>query len=68
MDNIASHFTATLGRLCLAVGAFMAAQARGPHQAWIGTQLYAATTAPTALPAIPAETWTLLTHRLNRLA
>ena len=68
MNDIATNFTAILGRLCRVVGAFMAAQAQGPHRAWIGTQLYVAIVVPTALPALPAETWTLLTHRLNRLA
>ena len=68
MNDIATNFTAILGRLCRVVGAFMAAQAQGPHRAWIGTQLYVAMVVPTALPALPAETWTLLTHRLNRLA
>ncbi len=68
MNDIATQFAAILGRLCGAVGAFLAAQARGPHRAWIGTQLYVAIAAPTALPVIPLETWTQLTHRLNRLA
>ncbi len=66
--SLATHFTAILGRLCRAVGIYLAAQARGPYRVMIGATLYEATTAPAARPALPDETWILLTHRLARLA
>ena len=68
MTDIAINLTAMLGRLCLAVGAYVTAQARGPQLVWLGTRAFAPITPPDRLPALPAETWLLLTHRINRLA
>ena len=68
MNDIASRFTTILGRLCAAVGAFMAAQARGPQLVWLGTQAFSPIIQPNRAAPLPAETWTLLTHRLARLA
>ncbi len=68
MNDIASRFTTILGRLCAAVGAFMAAQARGPQLVWLGTQAFSPIIQPNRATPLPPETWTLLTHRLARLA
>ena len=68
MNDIASHLTAILGRLSQAVAAFVAVQLRGPEIVWLGTRAYVARPQPNQPPAIPAETWLLLTHRINRIA
>ena len=68
MNDIASHLTAILGRLCRAVGAYVANQARGPQLVWLGTQAFAPTLAPNQPALLPSETWLLLTQRLGRLA
>ena len=68
MNDILSHLTAILGRLCAAVGAFMAAQARGPQMVWIGSQAFAPTTSRDHATTLPLETWHHLTIRLGRLA
>ena len=68
MNDIASRFTTILGRLCATVGAFMAAQARGPQLVWLGTQAFSPIIQPNRATPLPPETWILLTHRLARLA
>ena len=68
MNDIANYLTAILGRLCAAVGAFTAAQARGRQLVWLGTQAFAPLTQPNHARIPPPETWTLLTQRLTRLA
>ena len=68
MNDIATHLTAILGRLSQAVAAFVAVQLRGPEIVWLGTQAYVAKPQPNQPPALPSETWLLLTHRINRIA
>ena len=68
MNDIASRFTTILGRLCAAVGAFVAAQARGPQLIWLGTQAFSPIIQPNRASPLPTETWIRLTHRLARLA
>ena len=68
MHSIPSHFTAILGRLSQAVAAFVAVQLRGPEIVWLGAQAYLPIVQPNQPAALPAETWLLLTHRINRVA
>ena len=62
-----TRLVAILTSLRHAVAAFAARQDR-VQTTWIGAQAYSPIEPPNQPPKLPAETWTLLWHRLNRLA
>ena len=68
MLNLASRLVAILTSLRHAIAAHTARESRAQSVTWLGTQAYSPVTAPSQRPKLPAETWVLLYHRLNRLA
>ena len=67
MRDFTTRLVALLTSLRHAVAAFAARQDR-VQTTWIGAQAYSPIQSPNQLPKLPAETWPLLWHRLNRLA
>jgi len=57
-----------IAQLRQAITAYAAAQARPRQIVWLGTRVFAEAQAPTRLPRLPAEIWTLLWFRLSRLS
>ena len=68
MLNLASRLVSILTSLRHAIAAHTARESRAQSVTWLGTQAYSPVTAPSQRPKLPAETWVLLYHRLNRLA
>ena len=66
MRDFTTRLVALLTSLRHAAAAFAARQDR-VQTTWIGTQAYRPIEPPNQPPKLPAETWSLLWHRLNRL-
>ena len=73
MIDVPATLTLILSGLRAAVGAYMAQRQRTPSVVWLGTRAYLPVVAPQTpaeriIAAISTETWTLLWHRLGRIA
>ena len=66
MLSIAIRLTDILTRLRIAIGVFADDQARARQAVWLGDQAYLSAVGP--VQKLPPETWTLIGHRLGRLA
>ena len=68
MISIAIRFVTILTTLRQAISAFAAQQNRAQNLVWLGSTAYAPIIPPNQPARLPDETWTLLYHRLTRLA
>ena len=68
MITFLPRLVAILTSLRLAVAAYAATENRVRNTVWIGTRAYREAEDPNQPPKLPVETWTLLWHRLGRLA
>lgn len=65
MNNIMALLTVVVSRLGALVAAHIARDARSPYAVLIGTRMYVEVMPPPRHKPIPAETWRLLTLRLQ---
>jgi len=68
MFDIATYFITIVTQLRQAVAAYAAAQARPVQVVWLGDRAFVPISPPERLPRLPDASWTLLWHRLGRLA
>ncbi len=68
MSTIAEQLTRLVTILCAAIGTQVARQLRPPQPVWLGAKLYLPLLAPQKRPPLPESVWSLLHHRLHRLA
>ena len=68
MDILPARLVAIMTSLRHAIAAFAARESRAQAFTWLGGVAYRPAVAPNRPPSLPAETWTLLWHRLARLA